>query len=216
MPEILWVRATRAVEDNCQAARLATALKWQLRRRVDCDLIRRMRDQLEVLGGATYTPEFALGLQPVPVKVVRRPTLHLGRSNASDALAAVAEFHLTFELPVADRPQTRIDPSLAELRVELLREEFEEFVKASGDMDTVALADALGDIVYVVYGTALTYGIDLDAVIREVHRSNMSKVGSDGRPVLRADGKVLKPIGFSAPNIARVLLDQPPFLFDLP
>ena len=174
-----------------------------------------VKDQIAGLGEATYTPELNLGLRPKPATVVRRATLHLGRSRVSEVLAAVAEFHLTFDLPVADRPQLRVEPSLADLRVELLREEFEEFVKASGESDTVALADALGDIVYVVYWTALTYGIDLDAVIREVHRSNMSKVGPDGKPVLRADGKVLKPSGYSAPNINRVLLDQPPFLFDL-
>jgi predicted HAD superfamily Cof-like phosphohydrolase len=161
-------------------------------------------------------PELDLGLAPKPPRKVRRTTIHLGRDDVSEAMTAVAEFHITFELPMADRPQRRIDPSLAALRVELLREEFEEFVLASAESDTVALADALGDIVYVVYGTALTYGIDLDAVIREVHRSNMSKLGPDGRPVMREDGKVLKPPGYSRPDINRVLLDQPPFLFDLP
>ena len=161
-------------------------------------------------------PELDLGLAPKPPRRVRRTTIHLGRDDLSEAMAAVAEFHITFELPMADRPQRRIDPSLAALRVELLREEFEEFVEASAESDTVALADALGDIVYVVYGTALTYGIDLDAVIREVHRSNMSKLGPDNRPVMREDGKVLKPPGYSRPDINRVLMDQPPFLFDLP
>jgi predicted HAD superfamily Cof-like phosphohydrolase len=69
----------------------------------------------------------------------------------------------------------------------------------------IGIADALADIVYVVYGAALTYGIDLDAVLREVHRSNMSKLDSDGKPVLRADGKVLKSDRYVRPDIAAAL-----------
>ena len=70
------------------------------------------------------------------------------------------------------------------------KEEVGKFVAASEKGDLVGIADALADIVYVVYGTALTYGLDLDAVLREVHRSNMSKLGSDGKPLIRDDGKV--------------------------
>jgi predicted HAD superfamily Cof-like phosphohydrolase len=100
------------------------------------------------------------------------------------------------------------------LRVELLREEFEEFKVAVVRQDTVAIADALADIVYVAYGSALTYGIDLDAVLREVHRANMSKLGADGKPMMREDGKVLKPPTYAGPNVGRVLLDQPPLFLD--
>ena len=73
------------------------------------------------------------------------------------------------QLPSAD-----IDHALAMLRVALLEEEVGEFVSASERRDLIGVADALADIVYVAYGTALTYGIDLDAVLHEVHRSNMS------------------------------------------
>lgn len=76
--------------------------------------------------------------------------------------------------------------------------------------DHVEVADALADIVYVAYGTALTYGIDLDAVLQEVHRSNMSKLGPDGRPILREDGKVLKGPGYFPPAIGEVLRTQRP------
>ena len=109
-----------------------------------------------------------------------------------DVAAAVAEFHMAFNLPVRQVPSAEIDPALARLRIALLGEEAGEFVAASGKGDLAGIADALADIVYVVYGTALTYGIDLDAVLREVHRSNMSKLGSDGKPFIRDDGKVLK------------------------
>ena len=109
-----------------------------------------------------------------------------------DVAAAVAEFHMAFNLPMRQIPSTEIDSALARLRVALLEEEVGEFVAASEKGDLVGIADALADIVYVIYGTALTYGIDLDTVLREVHRSNMSKLGSDGKPLIRDDGKVLK------------------------
>jgi predicted HAD superfamily Cof-like phosphohydrolase len=109
------------------------------------------------------------------------------------------------QLPSAD-----IDQVLASLRVALLEEEVGEFVAASERQDLVGIADALADIVYVAYGTALTYGIDLDAVLHEVHRSNMSKLGSDGKPLIRDDGKVLKPEGYFPPDIESVLRLQKP------
>ena len=154
-------------------------------------------------------PELDLGLPPR--MVARRPR----RSNGvSDAIVSVAEFHLAFSLPVETRPQGNVPEQLGQLRVELLREEFEEFAEAVQRSDVVAVADALADIVYVAYGSALTYGIDLDAVLREVHRANMSKLGSDGRPLMREDGKVLKPPTYSAPDVRKVLLDQPPLFLD--
>jgi len=88
------------------------------------------------------------------------------------------------------------------------REEVSEFAAASEKGDLVGIADALGDIVYVVYGTALTYGIDLDAVMREVHRSNMSKLGRDGKPIIRDDGKVIKSEQYSPSDVAAVLSHQ--------
>jgi predicted HAD superfamily Cof-like phosphohydrolase len=116
----------------------------------------------------------------------------------------VRAFHRAFGLPVAQVP-TLVDAELAGLRKELLREEVQEFTDASDDRDLVEIADALADIVYVAYGSALTYGIDLDAVLAEVHRSNMSKLDADGKPVLRDDGKVLKSDRYSPPDVAATL-----------
>lgn len=124
--------------------------------------------------------------------------------------AAVAAFHAAFGLPMRERPSADVGHALASLRVALLREEAEEFVTASEQGDLPGIADALADIVYVVYGTALTYGIDLDLALREVHRSNMSKLGKDGKPLIRADGKVLKSEQYFRPDIAAVLGRQPP------
>src|SRR6266487_2020090 len=125
-----------------------------------------------------------------------------------DIAAAVAEFHGAFNLPMRKLPTAEIDGYLAKLRVVLLQEEVSEFVTASENGDLVGIADALADIVYVVYGTALTYGIDLDAVLREVHRSNMSKLGRDGKPLIRDDGKVLKSDQYFRPDIGVVLNQQ--------
>jgi predicted HAD superfamily Cof-like phosphohydrolase len=101
-----------------------------------------------------------------------------------------------------------VEKSLESLRISLLEEEVAELVAAVKARDLIGIADALADITYVVYGTALTYGIDLDSVLGEVHRSNMSKLGHDGNPIIRADGKVLKSERYSPPNVAAVLQRQ--------
>lgn len=125
-----------------------------------------------------------------------------------DTASAVAEFHRAFNLPMRRSPSSEIDDDLVKLRVALLEEEVDEFVTAPGKADLIGIADALADIVYVIYGTALTYGIDLDSVLREVHRSNMSKLTSEGKPLIRDDGKVLKSERYFPPDIASVLGPQ--------
>jgi predicted HAD superfamily Cof-like phosphohydrolase len=123
----------------------------------------------------------------------------------------VAEFHRVFELPSRPSPgMTGVDSVLRDLRIRLLEEEVAEFREATEAEDIVAVADAIGDILYVAYGAAITYGIDADAVVAEVHRSNMSKLGPDGRPVRRADGKVLKPSSYHPPDIESVLFGRSP------
>lgn len=127
-----------------------------------------------------------------------------------DVLELVLEFHTAFDLPRKALPSALIEDSLAQLRIRLLREEAEEFADAVQRRDVVAIADALADVVYVAYGSALTYGIDLDAVVREVHRSNMSKLDLHGRPVLRDDGKVLKSERYRRPDVQAELSRQLP------
>lgn len=134
-------------------------------------------------------------------------------SQRSETMTSVGQFHLAFNLPVSTRPTVDLPPWLVDLRSNLLKEECAEFVDASARGDIVAIADALADIVYVAFGSAWTYGIDLDAAIREVHRSNMSKLDAHGQPAYRADGKVLKSETYFPPDLASVLLDQPPLLF---
>lgn len=129
-------------------------------------------------------------------------------SNTFDIAVALNEFHMAFSLPIRETPGIGIDEDLAKLRVALLEEEVTEFVTASADRDLIGIADALADIVYVAYGTALTYGIDLNQVLHEVHRSNMSKLGRDGKPILRSDGKVIKSEQYFRPDITSILQQQ--------
>ncbi|MFI5687423.1 MazG nucleotide pyrophosphohydrolase domain-containing protein [Streptomyces sp. NPDC051636] len=119
----------------------------------------------------------------------------------------VREFHLAFGLDARSTP-TEVAPDLAAHRGELLAEEAAEVaaVAVTGPLDR--LAHELADVVYVAYGTALVHGIDLDAVIAEVHRSNMSKLGPGGQIARRADGKVLKGEHYRAPDVSAVLRRQ--------
>lgn len=133
--------------------------------------------------------------------------------DLSDAMLCVSRFHEAFNLPRASRPQVDVSPDMAKLRVELLREEMQEFADATTNRDIIEIADALADIVYVAYGAAVTYGIDLDAVVREVHRANMSKLNDQGLPEYREDGKVLKAARYTPPDVAKVLACQPPLPF---
>ena len=143
----------------------------------------------------------------------RRLTAGGQQRPLSDAMACVARFHEAFGLPRASRPDADIPAELAKLRVDLLVEETGEFADASAKNDIVGIADALANIVYVAYGAAVTYGIDLDAALREVHRSNMSKLDEQGHPVYREDGKVLKSARYRPPDISGILSRQPPLPF---
>lgn len=136
------------------------------------------------------------------------------RLSPGRVAAAVWSFHRAFGLPRQAIPCVDTVPnSLLRLRERLLDEETSEFAVAAHRRDLVGMADALADIVYVAYGTAVTLGIDLDAVVDEVHRANMSKLDARGRPVLRADGKVLKSPRYTAPDVAGVIASQLPLPF---
>ena len=93
----------------------------------------------------------------------------------------------------------------AKLRIELIVEELNELIDAKEDKDLIGIADALTDILYVTYGAGHAFGIDLDECFREVQRSNMSKLGEDGKPIYREDGKVLKGPNYSEPDLKKSL-----------
>ena len=114
----------------------------------------------------------------------------------------VREFMEAFEQEVKKKPEWP-DADTVNLRVDLIEEEYDELKQAiyshNGSMTDVA--DALCDILYVVYGMAHSYGIDIDECFREVHVSNMSKLGEDGKPIYREDGKVVKGPNYRPPDL---------------
>ena len=130
------------------------------------------------------------------------------QADPSRISAQVGEFHRSYELPVRTSPTVVVGEQQTALRLALIEEEVGELRDAAEQGDLVGIADALADIVYVAYGTAHVYGIDLDAVLDEVHASNMTKLGADGRPVRRDDGKILKGPSYRAPDLKAVLAGQ--------
>lgn len=116
----------------------------------------------------------------------------------------VREFHLKFGHPAADEP-TLLDDGRTQLRVDLIQEELDEYKEAVAAGDLIGIADALGDLDYVVNGAAIEHGIVLPIVTAEIHRSNMTKLGPDGKPIYREDGKVLKGEGYEPPRIKELL-----------
>lgn len=122
----------------------------------------------------------------------------------------VREFHEAFGVKIADRLDiTMDDEELNELRLGLIVEECQELIEAvyQPDQDICDVADALGDLRYVIEGAALSWGIPLDLVTDEIHRSNMTKLGPDGIAVFREDGKILKGDGFEEPQLTRLLME---------
>ena len=122
-----------------------------------------------------------------------------------DTLAIVKEWHEAFDVPGVDAPS--IPKERAQMRLTILEEEVGELRAAVEVGDLIEVLDALCDIQYVLDGTFLEFGlhgVKQDAM-EEVHASNMSKLGADGRPVLREDGKVLKGPDFRQPDLARIL-----------
>jgi predicted HAD superfamily Cof-like phosphohydrolase len=119
------------------------------------------------------------------------------------AQSMVEEFHRLFSIVVHQTP-TVIDEQTRILRERLIHEEFEELKEAMAKNDLFAVAKELADLLYVVYGTAVSYGIDMEPVFREVHRSNMSKIGG----YKREDGKWVKPATYSPAVIEPILIEQ--------
>lgn len=136
----------------------------------------------------------------------------------------VKEFHTKFVHPLAEKP-TVLSKDRATLRLSLILEEAIELAEAYGfrtgevethvtrmlsrgpewPADMVAVADALGDLEYVTNGAAVEQGIPLPEIVTEIHRSNMTKLGPDGKPIYREDGKILKGEGYEPPQLEKIL-----------
>jgi predicted HAD superfamily Cof-like phosphohydrolase len=122
----------------------------------------------------------------------------------------VRQFHDAFGVTTPDHP-TITNRNIIELRMMLLEEEgIEEFGKAANAKDRVGVLDSLCDAQYILSGTVLALGYAgvFDAAFREVHRANMSKLGADGRPVRRQDGKILKGPNYTPPDLFKILMNH--------
>jgi predicted HAD superfamily Cof-like phosphohydrolase len=121
-------------------------------------------------------------------------------------ISQVEEFHQAFGVPVRQAPTGNLSPEEWQLRFDLLEEENREYAEACAQGDLVKVADALGDLLYVLCGTLLTHGMQhkIEEVVTEIHRSNMSKLGPDGKPLHREDGKVLKGKGYFPPDLRKL------------
>jgi predicted HAD superfamily Cof-like phosphohydrolase len=125
----------------------------------------------------------------------------------NDCINMVKEFHLAFGLGVKEKPNANLGLDKSVLRYSLLREENEEYLEAAKKGDLVEVADALGDILYVLCGTLIEHGLQdkIEEVFKEIQSSNMSKLGADGKPIYREDGKVLKGPNYFKPNIKKII-----------
>jgi phosphoribosyl-ATP pyrophosphohydrolase len=131
---------------------------------------------------------------------------HAGVGVPIDPVVALQESHHAQQLVRNERPTLDVPAEVKQLRCALIDEEAGEFRDAIEAGDIVAVADAIADLLYVVYGAALTFGIPVREVFADIHRSNMTKLDDDGRPVLRADGKVMKGRNYSPPNLLPILV----------
>ena len=123
---------------------------------------------------------------------------------SSSNFEKIREFHSSFNLPNNFSP-TLANKKSEELRLSLIEEEYNELLDALEKRDVLGVADALTDLLYVTYGMGAVYGIDLDRCYAEVHASNMTKLGENGKPIYRKDGKVLKGPIYRPPNLKKVL-----------
>ena len=94
---------------------------------------------------------------------------------------------------------------IIQLRYDLIKEELDELSLAIKEKDIIEVADALTDLLYIVYGAGHSFGIDLDKCFAEVQRSNMSKLDNDGKPIYNENGKVMKGPNYSKPNLKQFL-----------
>lgn len=127
--------------------------------------------------------------------------------SLQNVISDVRQFHDSFRIPNADRPTSDLSEQDVLLRHRLMSEENDEYLEAARAGDMVEIADALGDQLYILCGSILRHGMQdvIEDVFKEIQASNMSKLGADGNPIYREDGKVLKGPNYFKPNIRRAI-----------
>ena len=122
-------------------------------------------------------------------------------------LKSVKIFHEAFGVKVSNKPTLELSKDILKLRHSLMQEENNEYLKAVEENNLIEVADALGDMLYILCGTILTHGFQnlIEDIFDEIQSSNMSKLGDDGKPIHRNDGKVLKGPNYKKPNIKKII-----------
>ncbi len=119
----------------------------------------------------------------------------------------VKEFHETFGLEFHETPNSNVSDRIVDLRHRLMQEENDEYLEACKEGNLTLIADALGDKMYILFGTIIAHGLQhkIEEVFDEIHRSNMSKLDDNGKPIYREDGKILKSENYFLPDIQSIL-----------
>ena len=123
-------------------------------------------------------------------------------------IEAVTKFHESYGLGIEHTPKANLPKNISELRFNLMKEENEEYLQAAQDQDLIEIGDALGDMLYILCGTIIAHGFQdkIESIFDEIQRSNMSKLGADGKPIFRKDGKVMKGPNYFKPNLKKILV----------
>ncbi len=119
----------------------------------------------------------------------------------------VKNFHESFGIENKDNPTSNVSESIFNLRYKLMQEENQEYLEACRNGDLDEIADALGDMMYILCGTILSHGLQnkIELIFEEIQKSNMSKLDRNGKPIYREDGKILKSSNYFKPNISKIL-----------
>ena len=122
-------------------------------------------------------------------------------------IEAVTKFHESYGLGIEHTPKANLPKNISELRFNLMKEENEEYLQAAQDQDLIEIGDALGDMLYILCGTIIAHGFQdkIESIFDEIQRSNMSKLGADGKPIFRKDGKVMKGPNYFKPDLKKIL-----------
>ena len=123
-------------------------------------------------------------------------------------IEAVTKFNQSYGLGIEHTPKANLPKNISELRFNLMKEENEEYLQAAQDQDLIEIGDALGDMLYILCGTIIAHGFQdkIESIFDEIQRSNMSKLGADGKPIFRKDGKVMKGPNYFKPNLKKILV----------
>ena len=127
--------------------------------------------------------------------------------SLQEKINKVKEFHETFKLEFHETPIAKVNPVIVELRHRLMQEENDEYLEACRNNDLTQIADALGDKMYILFGSIIAHGLQykIEEIFDEIHRSNMSKLDEYGKPIYREDGKIMKSKNYFLPQIEEIL-----------